>query len=223
MPTISEVAHADDRLPLQELADIATFIQKHRTLQSQLDSCIRYWPEIVFKQDYRGFPLNAIKLLPGGGFSIINPVLWDEVLKRACTFVRGTNNIFIEFSRGNDPFYFKFHNISRHDVYLKSISILLNHCKWLESYSHLIIAVDCHYHMRFARNRTRRRQLQNNVADQVMRTVYRHSHLSKLLLLKTLRVKASSKYVDIPLEYICTNGSSNEASLAFSAAYNKYL
>lgn len=103
----------------------------------------------------------------GEGHDIINPDLWDIILKKSVEVLKNENNI-IQFSRGRDEEYEKKYG---KDVYKRSLKIILQELD--NTQSTIIINLVSDLKMRKERNKIRFEQGGHFVSEDAMDNVYK--------------------------------------------------
>ncbi|HSQ97258.1 MAG TPA: hypothetical protein VLL98_00895 [Rickettsiales bacterium] len=109
----------------------------------------------------------------GDGYKIINPKLWNIVLDIINDEILINKNYIIEFSRGDDKIYNKFYKISKREIYLNSLKILLKN-KLSNNNDILIINIKSHLNTRIKRNYIRYNNNGHFVSEQTMNTIYKN-------------------------------------------------
>ena len=160
----------DDLAPLLEM-----FMIDDISTSNNLDDFIKLKNKLVFMKDiYENYLSNfsnidhySVAANNGGGHDIINPDLWDIILKKSVVALKNENNI-IQFSRGRDEAYeIKYGN----DVYKRSIDIILHELD--NKTSTIIINLVSDLKMRKERNKTRFEQGGHFVSEDTMDNVYK--------------------------------------------------
>ncbi len=160
----------DDLDPLLEMFlidDISTKndINKLRRLKDKLvymkDICDEYLDNFSNINHYSKIAKN------GKGHDIINPVLWDLILKKSVSYNKKSNNI-IQFSRGRDLLYEKKFG---KDVYKRSIETVLNELDYKENL--IIINLVSDLNIRKRRNIIRYKNGGHFVSEETMDNVYK--------------------------------------------------
>ena len=141
----------------------------------KLDDFINLKNKLVFMKDIYNHYLNNFSNIEhysviaknGEGHDIINPDLWDIILKRSVGVLKNENNI-IQFSRGRDEEYEKKYG---NDVYKRSLEIVLQELD--NKTSTIIINLVSDLKMRKERNKIRFEQGGHFVSEDTMDNVYK--------------------------------------------------
>ena len=115
---------------------------------------------------------TQFKILDNGGFDIIDPVIWDEVLVTCSSEIKKDSYYTFEFSRGVDKNYLDKMSLRKNKVYLHSFEIILNNLTFLNMCDMLIIHANSDYSTRRRRNIERKKNGRHFVAESVMAEVY---------------------------------------------------
>ena len=160
----------DDLAPLLEM-----FMIDDVSNGQKLDDFINLKNKLVFMKDIYNHYLNNFSNIEhysviaknGEGHDIINPDLWDIILKRSVGVLKNENNI-IQFSRGRDEEYEKKYG---NDVYKRSLEIVLQELD--NKTSTIIINLVSDLKMRKKRNKIRFEQGGHFVSEDTMDNVYK--------------------------------------------------
>lgn len=160
----------DDLAPLLEM-----FMIDDVSSGKNLDDFINLKNKLIFMKDIYNHYLNNFSNIEhysviaknGEGHDIINPDLWDIILKRSVGVLKNENNI-IQFSRGRDEEYEKKYG---NDVYKRSLEIVLQELD--NKTSTIIINLVSDLKMRKERNKIRFEQGGHFVSEDTMDNVYK--------------------------------------------------
>lgn len=160
----------DDLAPLLEM-----FMIDDVSSSKNLDDFINLKNKLIFMKDIYNHYLNNFSNIEhysviaknGKGHDIINPDLWDIILKRSVGVLKNENNI-IQFSRGRDEEYEKKYG---NDVYKRSLEIVLQELD--NKTSTIIINLVSDLKMRKERNKIRFEQGGHFVSEDTMDNVYK--------------------------------------------------
>ena len=160
----------DDLAPLLEM-----FMIDDVSSGKNLDDFINLKNKLIFMKDIYNHYLNNFSNIEhysviaknGKGHDIINPDLWDIILKRSVGVLKNENNI-IQFSRGRDEEYEKKYG---NDVYKRSLEIVLQELD--NKTSTIIINLVSDLKMRKERNKIRFEQGGHFVSEDTMDNVYK--------------------------------------------------
>lgn len=160
----------DDLAPLLEM-----FMIDDVSNSSNLEDFIKLKNKIVFMDDIYGIYLKnysniehySVAAKNGKGHDIINPDLWDIILKKSVKVLKNENNI-IQFSRGRDEKYEKKYG---NDVYKRSLEIILQELDNKDST--IIINLISDLKIRKERNKIRFEQGGHFVSEDTMDNVYK--------------------------------------------------
>ena len=160
----------DDLAPLLEM-----FMIDDVSNGKNLDDFINLKNKLIFMKDIYNHYLNNFSNIEhysviaknGEGHDIINPDLWDIILKRSVGVLKNENNI-IQFSRGRDEEYKKKYG---NDVYKRSLEIVLQELD--NKTSTIIINLVSDLKMRKERNKIRFEQGGHFVSEDTMDNVYK--------------------------------------------------
>lgn len=181
----------DDLNPLQEIFHIDNLIylvNKSRNPKTRskllhkyknLDRELRYTHKI-----WRGY-IKEIKTnrtvkpkysIPNrsGGYKIINPSVWDEILKLVISDLNPNQKYVLEFSRGKDEDYITAKQISETQVYKYSMKLIRSFLPSSFEKSTLIIHITASYKIRDRRNERRRLKSTHYVSRETMERIYPH-------------------------------------------------
>ena len=160
----------DDLAPLSEM-----FMIDDVSLKNDFDDFKELRHKIIYMDDIYEEYLNdfsnikhySITSNSGNGHDIINPKLWDIILKKSIKHLKNDNNI-IQFSRGKDKNYEKMYG---DDVYGRSLKIIMDE---LDNKSKtIIINVVSDLEIRKKRNRIRFEKGGHFVSEDTMNNVYK--------------------------------------------------
>lgn len=160
----------DDLAPLLEM-----FMIDDVSKSNNLESFIELKNELVFMKDIYIDYLNnfsniehyTVAAKNDEGHDIINPDLWDIILKKSVEVLKKDNNI-IQFSRGRDEAYEKKYG---KDVYKRSLEIILSELN--NKTSTIIINLVADLEIRKERNKIRFEQGGHFVSEDTMDSVYK--------------------------------------------------
>ncbi len=160
----------DDLAPLLEM-----FMIDDISNSKNIDEFINLKNKLVFMKDIYEHYLNdfpniehySVIAKNGEGHDIINPDLWDIILKKSVEILKNENNI-IQFSRGRDEEYEKKYG---KDVYKRSLEIILQELD--NRTSTIIINLVSNLKMRKQRNKNRYEQGGHFVSEDTMDNVYK--------------------------------------------------
>ena len=160
----------DDLAPLLEM-----FMIDDVANAQNLDNFINLKDKLVFMKDIYEYYLNNFSNIEpysvisknGKGHDIMNPDLWDLILKRAVRVLKNENNI-IQFSRGRDEKYEKKYG---NDIYKRSLEIILQELE--NKTSTIIINMVSDLKTRKKRNKIRFEQGGHFVSEDTMNNVYK--------------------------------------------------
>lgn len=116
---------------------------------------------------------NKFKFFPSGGFDILDPKIWDDILILTAKKVLPEEFYIFEFSRGIDPKYLTILGISEEEVYERCFKLFFQTKPEIKIEDTLIIHVKCDFSNRLKRNRRRKKENKHFVAEKVMQNVYR--------------------------------------------------
>ena len=159
----------DDLAPLLEMFMIDDISSKNN-----VNDFIDIKSEVMFMKDIYDLYLNnfsninhfTVSAKNGSGHDIINPDLWDIILKKAVEISKNENNI-IQFSRGKDEEYEKKYG---NDVYKRSLEIVLDELD--NKSSTIIINLISDLKIRKERNQIRFENGGHFVSEETMDNVY---------------------------------------------------
>jgi len=115
---------------------------------------------------------NKFKFFPSGGFDILDPKIWDDILILTAKKVLPEEFYIFEFSRGIDPKYLTIFGISEEEVYERCFKLFFQTKPEIKIEDTLIIHVKCDFSNRLKRNRRRKKENKHFVAQKVMENVY---------------------------------------------------
>lgn len=115
---------------------------------------------------------GRIKSLSSGGFDIIDPKIWDEILILTTKKIFPEKFYIFEFSRGLDQKYFTFFKLQKYEIYKHCFQLIFNTNPKIEVKKTLIIHVNCNFSKRIKRNQKRKKENRHFVAEKVMESVY---------------------------------------------------
>lgn len=115
---------------------------------------------------------NSIAV-PGGGYRITNPAVWDYILQMAAQEIQFGNKYIIEFARGIDSAYTKAFHITPDQIYPRAISNILNNVPQEFKNHSLIINIYADFTTRHLRNYQRRENGGHFVNENSMKTIYK--------------------------------------------------
>ena len=115
---------------------------------------------------------NRIKPLASGGFNIIDPTIWDDVLISTVQKIMPGKFYIFEFARGIDPVYLTALGLKKYQVYDHCFEVILAAKPGINVSDVLIIHVYCNFVSRLNRNQKRKLTKQHFVAEHVMHKVY---------------------------------------------------
>ncbi|HHX99147.1 TPA: hypothetical protein GX533_00455 [Candidatus Dojkabacteria bacterium] len=160
----------DDLAPLLEMFMIDDISSKNslEDLKQIKDNLI--FMRDIYEQYLDDFPnINHYSRIAknGCGYDIINPNLWDIILRKSVSILKRENNI-IQFSRGRDVEYEKLYG---HDVYNRSLNIVLEELENKENT--IIVNLISNLKNRKERNKIRHDHGGHFVSDDTMDNVYK--------------------------------------------------
>lgn len=115
---------------------------------------------------------NRIKPLSSGGFDIIDPTVWDDVLISTAQKIIPEKSYIFEFARGVDPVYLPVLGLEKYQVYDHCFEVILATKQDICVNDMMIIQVYCNFLSRLKRNQKRKITKQHFVAEHVMYEVY---------------------------------------------------
>lgn len=115
---------------------------------------------------------SRIKPLSSGGFDIIDPTIWDDVLISTTQKIIPEKFYIFEFARGVDPVYLRVLGLEKYQVYDHCFEVILAANQDIDVNDILIIQVGCNFVSRLRRNQKRKIAKQHFVAERVMHKVY---------------------------------------------------
>lgn len=115
---------------------------------------------------------TRIKPLVSGGFDIIDPNIWDEVLIATACRIDLKKFYIFEFARGIDQNYLRTLRLKKHQVYDHCFDIILSVLPEIGNKNMLIIHVFSEFKARLHRNERKRQNNEHFVAKKVMQEIY---------------------------------------------------
>lgn len=171
----------DDIIPLKEVFDLDDEVRENEKIlfEKGYKKNIKYIKKILnqYKKDYPNIKFNTIKNLNGKGHDIINPKLWDEILKFSIVEdfdVTGEN--IIQLARGKDENYEKMFN---KNGYINPINYILESSSNKED--NLIIYIYSDFKNRIYRNIKREEKGEHFVSETTMENVYKEEYFKNLV------------------------------------------
>lgn len=115
---------------------------------------------------------NRIKLFSSGGFDIIDPKIWDEILISTAKKIFPGKFYIFEFSRGLDPKYSTLFKLSKYEIYNCCFQLIFRTKPEIKFRNALIIHVKCNFSTRIKRNQERKKKNRHFVSKKVMKNIY---------------------------------------------------
>lgn len=159
----------DDLNPLLEMFFIDDISRENDINKlKKINGKIKYMTEIYeeYIHEFPNISHYSSKAIKGNGHDIINPVLWDIILKKSVIVDKEKNNI-IQFSRGKDKLYEEAFGT---DIYKRSISEVIGALN--NSNDILIINLISDLNIRKMRNNIRYKNGGHFVSEDTMDNVY---------------------------------------------------
>lgn len=186
-------------------------IKKLKSLKEK----IKYMNEIYeeYVNDFPNIKHYSSKTINGEGHDIIEPILWDIILKKSVIVDKERNNI-IQFSRGRDKIY---EEAFGNDVYKRSILEIVNALD--DSNDLLIINLTSDLDIRKKRNHIRYENGGHFVSEDTMNKVY-NEDIFKYNQIDDNRGYVNINDIDYPVYTIINNKMLSSFELNSFLMYN---
>ena len=189
-------------------------IAKFKKVGQNIQYCHEIWDnyhKIIMKGQYDKLKPRYSIACDNGGHKIIDPNLWDQVLKLLVRELDMQEHYILQFSRGTDQAYLKAKFITPNEVYLHAIQMIISNLPTTLKNSILIIHITASYRIRIERNKKRYLEGGHFVSDLTMQQVYAKDIFE---FINDDEAKASNKgYISVENSYIPVYSITNEEEM----------
>lgn len=174
---LQEIFHINDLIyqisKCENLRIRSKLLCEYKKLSNELHYAYKIWEDYI-KEIERNEYVKPMHSIPdkSGGHKIIDPDVWDEILKLSVNNLKSNQNYALEFSRGRNKNYLVAKRISETQVYDHSMRLVESLLPFSLKESILIIHVSASYKIRNQRNEQRKFMNAHYVSRETMEQVY---------------------------------------------------